>query len=300
MKFIDNWCYTLTDAITPSAVELPLPSEAVTRLALVEGDEYMLTIVAALDPLTNAAFEHVRLTGTATGYDLARGEQGSTAREWPAGSVVLCGVTAALLSELLGGSAGGGVTVGSAPPTAAPATDGELYLDASAPAVFAPLGDLSGWQQVSGARYTQTLEDDGTETLMVADEFVRDISLYPVGDEFAGVIRVQLPPFAAGLGAYESLRLDAFVTGSPGWQLLLDFTPIAQRLALDGFTFAIAGATASVSYNEVTLDAVPGLHLEINAGLQSADVGNRYGIVRIEATELPAYAWVSGPAYIPA
>ncbi|CAM4003782.1 hypothetical protein [Ectopseudomonas alcaliphila] len=100
MRFIDNWCYALTDELPSGGTELPIPGEAITRLALAEGDEYALCIVSALDPLSGPALEVVRLVGLDSGYELLRGEQGTAAQVWPSGSVVHCGVTAALLAGL--------------------------------------------------------------------------------------------------------------------------------------------------------------------------------------------------------
>lgn len=100
MRFIDNWCYALTAPLSAGGSELPVPAEAITRLGLAEGDEYVLCIVGALDPLNNSALEVVRVVGLASGYDLMRGEQGTDSQVWPSGSVVHCGVTAALLAGL--------------------------------------------------------------------------------------------------------------------------------------------------------------------------------------------------------
>jgi hypothetical protein len=108
MRFIDNWCYALTDELLAGGTELPVAGEAIARLALAEGDEYVLCIVGELDPLNNSGLEVVRLVGLASGYELLRGEQGTTDVTWPAGAVVHCGVTAALLAELWAAAQGGG------------------------------------------------------------------------------------------------------------------------------------------------------------------------------------------------
>lgn len=100
MRFIDNWCYALTDELAAGGTELPVPGEAIPRLALADGDEYVLCIVSALDPLSGPALEVVRLVGLDVGYELQRGEQGTAAQDWPEGAVVHCGVTAALLAGL--------------------------------------------------------------------------------------------------------------------------------------------------------------------------------------------------------
>lgn len=100
MRFIDNWCYALTAPLSAGGSELPVPAEAITRLGLAVGDEYVLCIVSALDPLSGPGLEVVRIVGLASGYDLLRGAQGTVAQDWPEGAVVHCGVTAALLAGL--------------------------------------------------------------------------------------------------------------------------------------------------------------------------------------------------------
>jgi len=42
MRFIDNWCYALTAPLSAGGSELPVPAEAITRLGLAVGDEYVL------------------------------------------------------------------------------------------------------------------------------------------------------------------------------------------------------------------------------------------------------------------
>ena len=108
MKFIDNWCYALAAPFAIGAATLPVPPDAITRLNLAAGDEYVLTIVSVLDPLSIPALEIIRITGAAGGYTLARGEEGTAEQAWPSGAVIMCALTAATLQALADAGGGGG------------------------------------------------------------------------------------------------------------------------------------------------------------------------------------------------
>jgi hypothetical protein len=302
MRFIDNWCYALTDELDSGADELPIPGEAIARLDLAEGDEYVLCIVGALDPLNNSALEVVRLVGLNTGYELQRGEQGTSAQTWPAGSVVHCGVTAALVAELWqaaqsGGGGGAGLTLATEPPSDTPSTVGELYLDVMAPALFAAVDTGGwGWQQLGGGRYMQRISDDGSETLNPIERWARDVQVEADVYEFGGVIRLRLPPLAGGLGALEHMRLEVINPDSPGWQLQLDCSDIADRLGLSAFQFDIAGADAVADGNMlVTMDFTDSHTLHLAVGLLSADGSDRTALVRVEATPRPNFVGINSP-----
>lgn len=301
MRFIDNWCYALTDELAAGGTELPVAGEAIARLALAEGDEYALCIVGALDPLNNSALEVVRLVGLDTGYELLRGEQGTDAQTWPAGAVVHCGVTAAVLSELWeaaqSGGGGAGVTLGNEPPADPPSVAGALYLDIMAPALYAAVNTGGwGWQQVGGGRYMQRISDDGTETLNPIGRWVRDVQVEAEVYEFGGVIRLRLPPLGGGLGVLEQMRLDVINLDSPGWQLQFDCSDIADRLSLSAFQFDVAGADAVADGNMlITMDFTESQTLLLSVGLLSEDGSDRTALVRVEATPRPNFVGINSP-----
>lgn len=301
MRFIDNWCYALTDELPAAGTELPVPGEAIARLGLAEGDEYVLCIVGALDPLNNSGLEVVRLVGLETGYELLRGEQDSDAQTWPAGSVVHCGVTAALLAELWdaaqGGGGGAGVTLGTAPPADPPGAAGELYLDVMAPALFAAVDTGGwGWQQVGGGRYMQRISDDGSETLNPIDRWARDVEVEQEVYEFDGVIRLRLPPLGGGLGALEHMRLDVINPDSLGWQLQLECSDIADRLGLSAFQFEAAGADAVTDGNMLlTLSFTGSQTLQLAVGVLSEDGSDRTALLRVEASPRLDYVSINSP-----
>lgn len=96
MKFIDSWAYALGDALLVGGSSLPIDAAGLTRLAefLGPGEQCTLSVTAAGSPVGNIA-EIIIATGTGSGITLQRGAQGTTAREWPAGSVVCAPVAAA-------------------------------------------------------------------------------------------------------------------------------------------------------------------------------------------------------------
>ena len=100
-KFINNFETTLTGAITASATSMAVANAA--GLSLTSGEVYRLTIKNADATL----YELVDVTAiSGNTLTIERGKEGTTAQEWAAGSVVLCGVTAEQLDKL--NNSGGG------------------------------------------------------------------------------------------------------------------------------------------------------------------------------------------------
>lgn len=100
MNFVNNWLYQLAGGFAPGELALPLPAGALERLALAEGDQYTLTLAASLSPASPDETEIIRLTGTASGYTLARGLEGTQEQSWPEGTQVWCTLTAGGLMAL--------------------------------------------------------------------------------------------------------------------------------------------------------------------------------------------------------
>lgn len=99
MKFIDSWAYALGDVLLVGGSSLPIDAAGLTRLAefLGPGEQCTLSVTAAGSPVGNSA-EIIIATGSGGGITLQRGAQGTTEREWQAGSVVCAPVTAAHLT----------------------------------------------------------------------------------------------------------------------------------------------------------------------------------------------------------
>lgn len=100
IHFANNWQYELTAGFSPAQATLPLPAGAISRLALVEGAEYLLTLSATLNPTTPGETEIIRLTGHADGYSIARGQEGTQETNWPAGTLIWCAITAGALADV--------------------------------------------------------------------------------------------------------------------------------------------------------------------------------------------------------
>lgn len=101
MHYINNWLTTLLDRLQVGAQSMALPTEAVTRLGLGDGREYLVTLTASLDPLQQAAFEIVKITGGAgSTVQIVRAQEGTTAANWPAGTYAYVAVTAGALISL--------------------------------------------------------------------------------------------------------------------------------------------------------------------------------------------------------
>ncbi len=98
---INNWLYKLDAVLTVGAATLPIPVAGLERLALSSGVTYDLTITSALAKPDGSDFEVIRVTGMAEGYSVERGREGTVEREWPAGSLILCSLTAGAWNALL-------------------------------------------------------------------------------------------------------------------------------------------------------------------------------------------------------
>ncbi len=109
MNFIDNWIYQLDDVLAVDGDALPVSGDAITRLGLADGVTYTLVLTAALAQAGGGAFEIVHVIGADGGsYTLERGQEGTDAAEWPAGTLVMATITAAQLAGFGGGGADSG------------------------------------------------------------------------------------------------------------------------------------------------------------------------------------------------
>lgn len=100
MNYINNWLYQLTGSFAPGQSTLPLPAAALERLALAEGVDYVLTLSASRAPTAPSETEIIRLTGTAGGYTIARGQEGTHAQSWPEGTSIWCAITAGAMTDI--------------------------------------------------------------------------------------------------------------------------------------------------------------------------------------------------------
>lgn len=98
IRYINNWITQLTGILSAAGNILPVPAEVLARLDLTGGGEYVLTLADSLNPLEASAFEIVKLSSTG----LVRGLESTTPRQWPAGTVIYCSLTAGALAGLEG------------------------------------------------------------------------------------------------------------------------------------------------------------------------------------------------------
>lgn len=109
MNFIDNWIYQLDDVLAVDDDALPVSGDAIARLGLADGVMYTLVLSAALAQAGGGAFEIVHVLGAEGGsYTLDRGQEGTDAADWPAGTLVMATVTAAQLAGFGGGGTDSG------------------------------------------------------------------------------------------------------------------------------------------------------------------------------------------------
>lgn len=108
MNFVNNWLTQLTAGIAADATSLQIPGEA---LALLPNGEYVLTLSGSLNAVDAAPVEIVSVQVSGGGTVMVRAQEGTAARDWPAGAYVYCAMTAGTankLAALLGAGSGSG------------------------------------------------------------------------------------------------------------------------------------------------------------------------------------------------
>lgn len=101
MRFLNFFIAELAAPLTAAADELPINEAALARFDLTGGEHYVLVLVGSLNPMEQGSGEVVHLRDLGAGPRLLRGQEGSVAREWPAGAYVYCAVTAGVLNSMM-------------------------------------------------------------------------------------------------------------------------------------------------------------------------------------------------------
>lgn len=136
MNFVNNWLTQLKAGLSVDGTTLPI-SEA-SWASLADGD-YLLTLCASLDPAEAAPVEIISVKIEYTFPTVLRGQEGTTARDWPTGSFIYCAITAGTANKLA-------ALLGSAPGAAVRSPmnlDVQLVVSLDNQSVF--------WQMVSGS-----------------------------------------------------------------------------------------------------------------------------------------------------
>lgn len=102
-RYINNWITQLVEPLPAGWDSLPVPQDRLNQLmSLKPGEEFRITVTQSANPLAQSAFEVLSVTKTGDGrLVLARGQEGTDDRIWPAGSVVFAGVTAGMLQSIV-------------------------------------------------------------------------------------------------------------------------------------------------------------------------------------------------------
>ncbi len=111
-QFVNNWTASLQAELASDATSMIIETDRAALLTgLAVGDYYMATLVGVDVAGQENAWEIVKITANASGVlTIARAQEGTAARLWPAGTVVSGRVTAGLLAQFR--DAGGGTGPG--------------------------------------------------------------------------------------------------------------------------------------------------------------------------------------------
>ncbi|PTQ70347.1 hypothetical protein [Pseudomonas sp. GV071] len=252
MNFINN--YSASISLTLAATSL--------ALALPDGN-YRLTIADSV--ITPTRWEIVDAEVTAGTATLTRGQEGTTAQNWPVDSVIYNALTAGVLTDLFG-RGGSPTIVGDDYPASAPPVPGATFIyAASSGAVFIALGanEPEEWVQLRGGK-----QPDGVsfgDTLNVG-RMVRFVEIG--GDETEGpsapLTTLVFPAwqadpyglevwiYGAGVGVSVPVDLDFSVFGTTA----VGFNVVQPE---EGVTFSFAEGVLSVVATQpvrITFDTI--------------------------------------------
>lgn len=105
--FINNWASALTLPATASAVELSVDPAAADLLVGLGSDHYLLTLAVTDEAGAEVAWEIVRVTGKDGGVlDVARAQEGTTALDLAAGTLISARLTADVMASVISQLAG--------------------------------------------------------------------------------------------------------------------------------------------------------------------------------------------------
>ena len=192
--FINNLAAALTAPASASAVQLSVdPSAAALLVGLGSGDHYLLTL-AVVDVIGNeTAWEIVRVTGKTAGVlDVVRGQEGTTALDLEAGTVISARLTRESMEAL---QASGGVVVSDDEPQALGVADAGTSHDASRADHVHDLpspADIGAATSAQGAKADSAVQPGDLSTVATTGAYA-DLSGKPA-----------IPSVAADVGAIAS------------------------------------------------------------------------------------------------
>jgi len=148
LSFINDFQATIAGDLSDSDIELPLSPADISRLDFSGGQEYLLTLADSLDPSARTMTEIVRVSA---GLAIERGQEGTTPHSWPAGTPVMCSITAGGLAEIASPSSGPAPpVVADTPPDRPPLLPGELWVTPQRAYIAQTAGTVHGWRRISG------------------------------------------------------------------------------------------------------------------------------------------------------
>lgn len=96
MRYVNNWLTQLTGAMSAASTSLPIPGAALDRLP---AGSYLLTMANSANSMEQTAWEVIGVTVAGGVATVIRAREETTARPWPAGTLIYCGVTAGTLNH---------------------------------------------------------------------------------------------------------------------------------------------------------------------------------------------------------
>lgn len=238
LAFINDWQTTL-QAPLDSSNQLHIEPGAADRLNFAGGREYLLTLTDHLDLAQRTRSEIIRMSA---GHTIQRAQEGTYAQEWPAGTIVMCSITAGGLVELATSSGGAAPTEAIYPPDRPPLALGELWITPYRAYIAQSTGTLYGWQRISGHPHDQHYDVYSNDQMDISigphDETIR---IYHHMSTVDGAVVIESGVLGDTVGSDGKVdkMFNVWVNfeESPGNQLQLVFTAPTDPDSYPSFAF---------------------------------------------------------------
>lgn len=187
LSFINDFQGVLSEGISSLDDTLPLPPALADRLVFNDGQEYILTLADSLALADRTMVEIVRVSD---GCAIQRGQEGTIAQDWPAGTPVMCAITAGTLTDILSRLE----ALESSPPPPPPPPPGELLS-------FIAETYIEEWEE-------------STETISEYRAAARDGPAITLG-EYSGTLKLFMAskrtPKISGADSPDKMRIEFYV-----------------------------------------------------------------------------------------
>ncbi|SDS21709.1 hypothetical protein SAMN05216421_1117 [Halopseudomonas xinjiangensis] len=286
LRFINDFQVSLNGPLDAAGTVLPLAAADAARLDLASGGEYLLTLTDNLDATQRTAVEIVRVSD---GLAIQRGLEGTAARAWGSGALVMCSITAGGLAEVASTP-----IVAPVPPSSAPDKVGAEWIAAveeGLPFIYraSGTGHVYDWQRIDRQSFApfQVIAIDADAPLPVQVLPHHAVDVY-VSGATNPVQRLVLP----ALKAFSDVVIPFIVESADSLTLEVDFSNVPGGHSQSGpgawLDNRLTSLTVTQSQSLITITLGPGDYVFFDLAISTGDPAqNIYCSARILADSEP-------------